>query len=171
MNNADFGYDSRNNLDNCEFEPIYHEIGEISYIRKYYNSFDKDVSKYVNSTLIEKEIEQTYNNKLLEIKPDDPFRNSKVQYSKTEKKKKTEWKSIKITSRKRKKHTNKNRTVKNYETWLDEANRNNKINSIIDFDEMNCNSIKSIVVKKNTIVKATTRFIKGKMLMFTKVSL
>ena len=54
MNNADFGYDSRNNLDNCEFEPIYHEIGEISYIRKYYNSFDKDVSKYVNSTLIEK---------------------------------------------------------------------------------------------------------------------
>ena len=86
MNNADFGYDSRNNLDNCEFEPIYHEIGEISYIRKYYNSFDKDVSKYVNSTLIEKEIEQTFNKKRLEIKPDDPFKNSKIQYSVTEKK-------------------------------------------------------------------------------------
>ena len=94
-----------------------------------------------------------------------------IQKQKKKKKKKTEWKSIKITSRKRKKHTNKNRTVKNYETWLDEANRNNKINSITDFDEMNCNSIKSIAIKKNTTVKATTRFIKGKMLMFSKVSL
>ena len=37
LNNANFGYDCRNNLDNCKFEPIYDEIGEISYIRKYYN--------------------------------------------------------------------------------------------------------------------------------------
>lgn len=36
---------------------------------------------------------------------------------------------------------------------------------------MNYNSIKSIAVKKNTTIKATTRFIKGKMLMFPKVSL
>ena len=34
---------------------------------------------------------------------------------------------------------------------------------------MNYNSIKSIAVKKNTTIKAATRFIKGKMLMFPKV--
>ena len=53
---------------------------------------------------------------------------------------------------------------------MDEANQNNKIKNIIDFDELNCNSIKYIAEKKNTTIKATTRFIKGKMLMFSKVS-
>ena len=33
LNNANFGYDCRNNLDNCKFEPIYDETGEISYIK------------------------------------------------------------------------------------------------------------------------------------------
>ena len=42
-NNANFGYDCRNNLDNCTFEPINDEIGELSFIRRYYNNlFDKD---------------------------------------------------------------------------------------------------------------------------------
>ena len=35
LNNADFGYDCRNNLDNCTFEPINDEIGELSFIRRY----------------------------------------------------------------------------------------------------------------------------------------
>ena len=41
---------------------------------------------------------------------------------------------------------------------------------MIDFDN-DCNSIKSIIVSGNTIVNVSTRFIKGKMLMFAKVSL
>ena len=42
---------------------------------------------------------------------------------------------------------------------------------MIDFENNNCNSIKSLVVKKNTNVKVTSRFIKGKMLMFAKLSI
>ena len=34
--------------------------------------------------------------------------------------------------------------IKSFETRLDEANKNPKIKSIIDFDEANFNSIKSI---------------------------
>ena len=42
---------------------------------------------------------------------------------------------------------------------------------MIDFDENECNSIKSIVIKGNTTIDITSRFIKGKMLMFAKVSI
>ena len=35
INNANFGIDCRNNIDNCKFEPIYNEIGEIGFIKKY----------------------------------------------------------------------------------------------------------------------------------------
>ena len=41
---------------------------------------------------------------------------------------------------------------------------------MIDFDN-DCNSVKSIIVSGNTTVDVSTRFIKGKMLMFAKVSL
>ena len=33
LNNSNFGIDSQNNIDNCVFEPIYDEIGEIGYIK------------------------------------------------------------------------------------------------------------------------------------------
>ena len=39
MNNANFGIDCRNNIDNCQFEAIYDEIGAIS--------FKKKKSKYI----------------------------------------------------------------------------------------------------------------------------
>ena len=42
---------------------------------------------------------------------------------------------------------------------------------MIDFDKNECNSIESIVVKGNTTVDVTSRFIKEKMLMFAKVLL
>ena len=34
LNNSNFGYDCRNNLDNCKFESMFEKIGEITYIRK-----------------------------------------------------------------------------------------------------------------------------------------
>ena len=36
MNNSNFGYDCRNNLDNCQFVPIFDELQEITYIKRYY---------------------------------------------------------------------------------------------------------------------------------------
>ena len=32
MNNSNFAFDCRNNLDNCQFVPIYDELKEITYI-------------------------------------------------------------------------------------------------------------------------------------------
>ena len=42
---------------------------------------------------------------------------------------------------------------------------------MIDLDEDNTNRIKSLAVEKKSNVKLTTRFIKGKMLMFAKTFL
>ena len=35
MNNSNFGFYCRNNANNCFFQPIYDEIEELSYARKY----------------------------------------------------------------------------------------------------------------------------------------
>ena len=42
---------------------------------------------------------------------------------------------------------------------------------MIDFDKKECNNIKSILVKGNTRIDVSSQFIKGKMLMFAKLSL
>ena len=56
-------------------------------------------------------------------------------------------------------------------TRHNEAQKNNKIKSMIDFDENRTNSIKSIAIEKKSTVKLTTCFMKVKMLMFSKTSL
>ena len=34
MNNSNFGYDCHNNLDDCQFVPIFDELQEITYLKK-----------------------------------------------------------------------------------------------------------------------------------------
>ena len=63
LNNANFGYDCRNNLDNCTFEPINDEIKELSFIRRYCNSlFDKDIEPFINLQILQEEIDEKFNN-------------------------------------------------------------------------------------------------------------
>ena len=38
-NNSNFGYDCRNNLDNCSLELIYDDLNDLSYIKKFTNVF------------------------------------------------------------------------------------------------------------------------------------
>ena len=58
MNNSDFRYDCRNNIDNCQFVPIFDEFQEITYLKRSYNYFDSEVSNFVSSDLIRQEIEK-----------------------------------------------------------------------------------------------------------------
>ena len=46
-----------------------------------------------------------------------------------------------------------------------------RVKTMIDFEYNASNSIKAVAIKKNTNVKVTSRFIKGKMLMFAKLSI
>ena len=169
LNNANFGYDCRNNLDNCTFEPIKDEIGEINYVRKYHNSiFDSEVSKCVNTQTLKEEITTKYNNKMGKLSHDDPFYSTKARS--TENARAAEEEALKSFEAKEKR--NKKRTVfKDYHDRINEANVSEKIKTLIDFTHQDTASIKALGVKKNETVKITTRFIKGKMLMFSKISL
>ena len=63
MNNANFGYDCRNNANNSTFEAIIDEVNEISHIKKYHSLFDSKVSNNVNNDFLGKELKQIFTRK------------------------------------------------------------------------------------------------------------
>ena len=72
---------------------------------------------------------------------------------------------------KKERKSKKRKLTKNIETKLEDAFKNGKIKTMIDFDRKECNSIKSIALKVNTNINTTSRSINGKSLMFAKMSL
>ena len=48
---------------------------------------------------------------------------------------------------------------------------NRKVKTMINFENSECNSIKSLIVKGDTNIEVSSRFIKGKMLIFAKLLL
>ena len=57
LNNANFGYDCRNNLDNCTFEPINDEINELSFIKRYHsNLYDQNLRPFITSRILKEDI-------------------------------------------------------------------------------------------------------------------
>ena len=51
MNDSNFSFDWRNNLDNCKFVPIFDEYKEITFINRYHNIFDSKISEFVTADL------------------------------------------------------------------------------------------------------------------------
>ena len=76
---------------------------------------------------------------------------------------------IRSTVSKKNKKNKKKREIKDLQ--IDDILKNNKNKTMIDFDKNECNCIKSIIVKGDTNIDVSSRFIKGKMLMFAKLSL
>ena len=64
LNDSNFGYDCRNNLDNCTFVPIIDELNEVAYLKKYCSLYDQKISKFVSSDLMKQDAEDQYNDAL-----------------------------------------------------------------------------------------------------------
>ena len=80
LNNANFGYDCRNNLDNCKFEPINDEINELSFIKRYYsNLYDRNLQPFITSHILKEEIDERFNNERQKIKEIDKFYSTKIR--------------------------------------------------------------------------------------------
>ena len=86
MNSTNFGFDCRNNSNNAKFELIIDEINEISYIKKYYNLFDNKVSEFVNSDVLQQQIEQDFQQQVANVKHGDPFRSARINSIKNQNK-------------------------------------------------------------------------------------
>ena len=70
---------------------------------------------------------------------------------------------------KKKEKKSKKRKIKDLQ--IDDMLKNKKIKTMTDFDKNECNSIKLIIVKSDMNIDVTLRFMKGKMLMFAKLSI
>ena len=168
MNNANFGFDCRNDADSLKFDPLIDEMNEITYIKKYHNLFDPKINKFVSSKILEDHIEKEYTDELFKIKDDDPFKNLRLTQLQNEKLKQLDGvECLKRQERKRKKRIKKDDLDLRTEKLL----KDRRVKTMIDFEYNASNSIKSLAIKKNTNVKVTSRFIKGKMLMFAKLSI
>ena len=88
MNNSNFGYDCRNNADNCLSQPIYDEIEELSYTKKYQNVFDQEISDFVSSEILKRQIEEEYLSKFAKLDPQDEYFDAKNNSWEIQKKKK-----------------------------------------------------------------------------------
>ena len=103
MNNANFGFDYRNNTNNTKFEPIVDEIGEMTYIKKYYDLFDSQVANFVKSDVLEQNINKEYEQKMAMIKENDPFKDARIAEIENEKKTNTDALSCHKTKEKKSK--------------------------------------------------------------------
>ena len=131
MNNANFGFDCKSNANTVISEPIIDEINEICYIKKYYSPFDTKVSGFVNSNLLKQETEQTFQQRVTEVKYDDPFRN--VKTTTKENQNKEECDALEALEKKERK-SKRRKLAKNIETKLEDAFKNKTIKTMIDFD-------------------------------------
>ena len=168
MNNANFGSDCRNNMDNCDFVPIFDEVNEIYSLQKYYSLIDPKVNSFVSGKLIEDSVNNKFTEKFHALDKNDQFYDIKLASLKSE---------IQEGLEAAKKLTNKRKNLKrkveitDYCERMDEVNKKKNVTSLIEFDQQNSNSIKAVMVKKNKNIKPTTRFLSGKILMFAKVSI
>ena len=55
------------------FVPIFDELQEIIYLKRYYNYFDSKVSSFVSSDLIRQEIEEKYKDLPMKLSKDDKY--------------------------------------------------------------------------------------------------
>ena len=83
MKNVNFGFDCRNNANNTKFD----EIGEITYIKKY-NLFGSQVANFVKSDILEQNINEEYEQKMVMIKENNPFKDARIAEIENEKKNK-----------------------------------------------------------------------------------
>ena len=167
LNNSSFGIDCRNNIDNCYLDPIYDDIDEIGYIKKYANILNnQNYRDFFSRDFMRREIEQVFEDKLFSLDKNDPEYEAKLAY--LERKNAEDLDAVNsfeknAIARKRKFETigEKIRPCANPR----------KTKMLIEFNDAEAASIKSITVKKKSLVKATTRFMSGKSLMFAKLSL
>ena len=132
MNNSNFGYDCRNNLDNCKFVAIFDEIKEVTYLSRYFNYFDQRISDFVTTDLIKQNIEERYNDKLIKLDNEDRFYKIKLNLLNTERL--SDLEAAENFEKKREK--NKKRTnLVDFSVRKNEALKNQKIKSLIDFVE------------------------------------
>ena len=73
LNNSNFGMNCRSNIDNRTLEPIYDEISEIAFIKKYDNIFGNEKSfQFSDINIMTEEVNEKFDRLLLGLDKNDP---------------------------------------------------------------------------------------------------
>ena len=147
MSNSNFGYGCRNNLDNWKFVPIFDEYQEITFLGRYCIRFDPKVRQFVTSDLLKQDIEAKFNDKLSKLDKQDAFYEIKLQTIKNERLQQIE--SAERFEQQQKKNKKRMKLI-DFVDRKNEAFIDQKVKSLIDFDEEYSASIRSVAIKKTT---------------------
>ena len=101
MNNSNFSYNCRNDIDNRFFSPIVDEIEEVRYIRRHQNIFDPSFQNFVSCDLLERDINNEFDNEIAGLDFNCQFFDAKRNSLEIERKKKLD--AISSTGSKKKK--------------------------------------------------------------------
>ena len=130
--------------------------------------FDSRIFQFVTTNLIKRDIEEKYNDKLIKLDKEDKFYAIKLNTINDQRLSDLE---AAENFEKKKKKKKKRLNFVNFSERKSKALRNQKVKAMIDFDEEYLSSIKSLAIKQSNKVNLTTRYLNGKMLMFSKVSI
>ena len=168
MNNSNFGYDCRNNLDNCKFNPIFDELNEMTNVTRYHNIFQKNMEDFVSPEIMKQLAEEKFNDNIAKLDKNDPF--YVIKWESCQNLYLAEKEAAQQFENKKRKNKRK-LDLTDYSERMQKVLKDTKVKSLIDFDREHSASIKALSVEKNTKVKLTTRYLNGKMLMFSKLSI
>ena len=167
LNNRNFGIDCRNNINNCYLEPIYDDIDEVGFISKYTNILsDENYREFFSPDLFREKINSKFDSKLFALNKNDPTYEARLKYLERQRDG-----NLDAVSSFEKNQKAKKRKFQTVEEKIAECADPRKTKMVTDFNDYEAVSIKSIAVKKKSVIRATTRFILGKLLMFAKLSI
>ena len=145
---------------------IFDDIDEIGYIKKYANILtNQNYRDFYSPDLMRREIE-VFEDKIFSLDKNDPAYEARLSY--LERKKAEDLNAVNSFEKntKSKKKGNSKLMMKKLARVQIQGKK-----MLIEFNNAEAASLKSIAVKKKSVVKTTTRFMSGKLLMFTKLSI
>ena len=170
LNNSNFGYDCRNNIENCTLNLLYDDLDEISYIKKFTKILQNQCyQELFTKELLSQQIEGDFNEKIERLNLDDPY--YFALYEELIDKKNEELEAADTYFSKKRKRKCYYGTPNTIENKIKNCGDIRKTKMVIEFNELESSSVKTIAVKSQTNVKCSSRFMSGKPLMFAKLSL
>ena len=169
LNNSNFGIDCRSNLDSRALEPIYDELGEIAFIKKYDDIFDSgNYYQFADPDIMREEIKGKFDRLTLILNKNDPcYEARKESY---ELQRESDLDAVNSMEDRRKRRGKKG-SFYNIDDKIDHVAKSKTTKMILGFYVDESVSIKSFAVKEKKEVEAKTIFLSGKMLMLAKLSL
>lgn len=169
LSNLNFGIDCKSNINSRTLEPLYDELGEITFIKKYDDMFDRrNYYQFADPDIMREDINKKFDRLTLILNKSDPW--YEVRKESYELQKESDLNAVN-NMEDRRKRTGKKTVFYNIDDKIDHVAKSKITKIILDFCVDESVSIKSFAVKGKKQVRTTTRFLSGKVLMFAKLSL